>query len=246
MTKLIDVFVDWELNGFFATLYKYVYEIPFRNDIIASLLDMQYFGTHSGDKPTSPLIDKLLGDNTELSLKNKQTLVNTYWGLYGKQITKLWDTMTVNYDMLKTYVVTKTEKGTDGTTDVLQANDKTESTVSSKDESNSLGTDTNTATANVYGYNADTPTPSDTTTASNTNSEVQKSENSTTAENSNERSVTGSKTRTVDLETSTDGNIFTSQQKLIEQERKVWEYDFCEQLFKFADYVLTSPFYERS
>lgn len=85
---------------------------PFSNDVE---LNLQYYGNVSGDKPISPLVNKLLGDNETLSAANMTSLANVLIAMYGLKWNKLWDTTQLEYNPIENYSMVEGENITDNT-----------------------------------------------------------------------------------------------------------------------------------
>lgn len=100
MKSLIDAFPDW-LSG--EGIFSEMTGLPWANSISADLLDMDYFGNHSGWKKCSPLVYKLFDDNYELSDANRLKLANLVTAKFLPNWTALWATYHQNYNPLENY-----------------------------------------------------------------------------------------------------------------------------------------------
>lgn len=117
--NLNTAFPNWLTTGGIFTALSGVsgYSPPW-STVSASTLDIQYHGNHSGDKLISPLVLKLLDANNVLSFTNAAKLAAVLIGLYDKNWSHLWTTLTQTYDatknnnMTETDTVTETDTGT--------------------------------------------------------------------------------------------------------------------------------------
>lgn len=98
---LTDVYSDWLTNGVFKQLEAY--DVPWKEDVSGEILDLDYFGNHSGAKLVSPLVHKLLTENG-LSIANQAKLAALIFYKYGHAWTRAWDAlMKTDYDPLENY-----------------------------------------------------------------------------------------------------------------------------------------------
>ena len=111
MKKLINITPDWSTNGIFHFLNAL--DVPWKTDNIDGDLDIDYYGNNSGDKFISPLVEKLLGENEELTTANMQTLANIIFTKYGLKWTKLWATLSFEYNPIENYRMEEKHEGTD-------------------------------------------------------------------------------------------------------------------------------------
>lgn len=96
---LTDVYSDWLTNGVFKQLEAY--DVPWKEDVSGEVLDLDYFGNHSGAKLVSPLVHKLLTENG-LSIANQAKLAALIFYKYGHAWTRAWDAlMKTDYDPLE-------------------------------------------------------------------------------------------------------------------------------------------------
>lgn len=236
-------------GGIFNVLHnKHGNKLPWvgNSPVISAVeLDLDYFGNHSGEKETSALIDKILtkANVSVLNTNHMGKLADLIYDKYHINWDKLWETMTLEYNPLDTYSVTKTETGTDTNNEIRDLSYTNSNTVEREYEDNSDTTSSSTVDDNVYAFNSTLPSPSDSSTVSNTNTTQDTGTTNDTTEGSSTDTGTISRTRTPNLTTTTRGNIFTSQQKLIEQERSVWTYNYFNEIYKMLDEVLTAPIY---
>ena len=113
MSRIIDSFPEWFTRGIFTrhgTLFPE--ELPWANEN-GQTLDQMYFGNHSGDKETSPLLDKFIeqngGNATPEVLTEEQvtTLANILYTRYGVQWDKLYKVLSAEYNPIENYSMTE-------------------------------------------------------------------------------------------------------------------------------------------
>ena len=97
-------------NGIFADLQEL--DVPWKNDDIATELDVAYIGQRSGNKETSCLVDNFIDDG-ELSAASRATIASTIFAVYGKNWDELFKTLEYQYNPIENYDMTETHTGTD-------------------------------------------------------------------------------------------------------------------------------------
>lgn len=249
---LRDVFEDWaDGSGIFdkmATLET----MPWASDsnATADVLDFEYFGNRSGAKFCSPLVKYYIGDDGAITEAGRTKLAKIIVAKYLKPWNRLWLTNVVDYSPINNYDMTETRN-------LIAAED--ESTTTDRDETHT-GTDTLThglvnETAHGktsdevdyrYGMNnsVQREKPSDeftveeggTTTLSQTGDDVQ-TKNLTDTE---DFTVTKDNDRSETEVTHKIGNIgVTTNQKLVQEERNLWLWNFFDKVFEDIDKELT-------
>ena len=111
LKKLIDITDNWLTLGIFH--YLNVLSVPWASANINEELDTDYYGNNSGDKYISPLLEKLLGDNEKLTSQNMQTLANILNAKFGQKWSKLYATLSLEYNPIENYRMTETHEGSD-------------------------------------------------------------------------------------------------------------------------------------
>lgn len=162
--------------------------VPWGSLNISHLLDIYYYGNHSGNKIISPLIENILGDNDTLTTEQMNTVANIIYSLFNKNWNRMWYVYSAEYDPAENYNMT--ENGLDESilqhgetitrTDNLTKNDNntmtndlshtktgTETETPQITETNTPNT-TRTINNGIYGFNSNTSQPSDTGTETNT------------------------------------------------------------------------------
>ena len=251
---LRDVF-DWYEHGIFSGIADYAdqssLELPW-DDISAQILDLIYFGNHSGSKFCSPIVKLMLENDDYVTESGK--LTNTAVSLLGniiltKYLTKwaaLWGTTVAEYNPIHNYDMYE-ERDLATTADNVETTDNTLSRTGTDTLTHGLTETTDYGRTNEsmmykYGINTVTndPKPSD--------KETSEEGGDTTVTN------TGDDVRTLDLSDETDatvtednegteheeihrsGNIgVTTTQQMLQQERELWKWNFFEQVFSDVD-----------
>lgn len=160
---------DW-LNGhgiFTALASK---DVPWKSTITAQSIEDDYIGNFSGDKVVSPLVEKLLDDDNELTDTALNRLATTLYNKYGDGWQRAWDALQEeydplhNYDGVETYSETESVEGTNtGTQGVSGTN--TGTVVVANDDSESVsGTNTGTQSDSGSTHNTGTQTNAGTNT----------------------------------------------------------------------------------
>ncbi len=229
LITLNEAFSDYETNG---GLFSNIGNLPWSSIMVGTQMDILYFDTHSGQRFSSGIITRRIGDDGSLSTKDRKTIATLVYAMFRTQWNRLWSTMNPSYDPLTNYQMTEDETGSH--TDTRTPDLTRKHTGTDKDEGESTTNNQN----NLWGFNSSSAIPSDmqdgTNTANNTNTrDLTDTETGTdTTAGNNTRKLTRS------------GNIGTNTfQNLLQQERNAWMYNFFEQVFKDVDSVLTIPIY---
>lgn len=245
MSRLIDCFPEWSTNGIFIRLGSiYPGVFPWVNERGWSL-DQIYFGNHSGDKETSPLLDKFIEQNRGNAVPEVLTeqqliaIVSILYAKYESKWSKLYKVLFAEYNPIENYSMTEEE--TPDITRTETPNITRGKTTSAKSDF-TVTTNANTAT-DVYGFNSNSAVPQGDSNGNSTVKTQGDADKNVTTENETE---TGTRTeRETGKRTLTrSGNIgVTTSQRMLESEIKLWEWNFYETVFKDVDTVLTVPKY---
>lgn len=100
LKKLYDL-----TNAIFTDLQSL--DVPWKNENIAQNLDIAYIGNQSGDKWVSPLVEKFIGTNGTLSQTDRNTIASVVFTLNNKNWTKLYNTLSFQYDPIENYSMTE-------------------------------------------------------------------------------------------------------------------------------------------
>ena len=244
---LIDAFDGWASGyGIFDKIMA-VTTMPWSTDqnVTSEILDLEYFGNRSGAKFCSPLVKYFLDEGVVPSTK-REKIARIIVAKYLTPWTKLWATTTQvyspinNYDMTELRNLSATESGSE---------------ITDRDESDT-GTDTLThglvdTTAHgrtsdevTYRYGMNNVTPRTKASDEYTSTEggqtvVTKSGDDVQTKNlahTDDTTVTTSNATSEAETIHRVGNIgVTTNQKMLQEERNLWLWNYFEQIFKDLD-----------
>ena len=102
---LLDAFPDcFDGKGIFSEME----DVPWEDVVDADILDMDYFGNHSGWKKCSPLVYQLFDDEFELSDSDREKLATLVTTKFLPNWVALWNTYHFEYNPINDYDVTET------------------------------------------------------------------------------------------------------------------------------------------
>lgn len=239
MPKLIDAFPEWMSNGIFSRLGGIFPDLEWARDR-GTELDLLYFGNHSGDKETSPLIDKITERNGGVVSPEMVTVLsNVIYTKYGVTWGKLYKVLSEQYNPIENYSMVEEETPNITRTETPNIN-KSVTTKEQRDVTVSTDADTNNK---VYGFNSTSAVPqSESTNGSTVTTKSDADKNIVTETETETGTRTEKETGTRTLTRSGNIGVTTSQQ-MLESEIKLWEWSFYETVFKDVDKVLTTPIY---
>ena len=229
MTTLNDVFPEWLTKGIFS--YLNALEVPWKNDITGSQLDIIYHGNRSGKKLIGSLLDNYLVDGT-ISDENKVAIAQAIFSVYIKNWNALYKTLSLEYNPIENYSMTETENIKDSHSGSTK-NDITDTTTNIE---NTIVNDTN--NNQLWGFNSTDSVNSDKQIGDTTRN-VDGSVNVT-------RKDTGTETKDINTDRTLkrSGNIgVTTSQQMIESERQLWFWNFFEYVFMDIDKILLLKIY---
>lgn len=245
---LREVFDGWEEgHGIFYYLSQLT-DMPWKDAefVNETVLDIEYFGNHSGGKFCAPLIKHLLGDDEVLSAQARVIIAKIIITKYLNNWNKLWATNIVSYNPIHNYDMVET-KHTEATADNVETVDGTLGRTGTLTDA--YGKTSTTAhgrgerdTTYRYGMN-------NTTALSKASDDVVMQESGSTVEtNGGSDSQTRQLTDKNDVETIQDnestedyelhraGNIgVTTSQRMLQDEREVWAWNYFAQIFNDLD-----------
>ena len=254
--RLYNIFTDPFISGIFEALGDITPSVPWADDIDATTLDVEYFGNISGEKKVSPLVKKMLSNNTTQALTTEQitVLANIIYRLNIENWTKLYNTLDLEYNPISNYDMTETETAS-GTTGNSHTNTGTVTTShtgtqTDSDSSQVTGTGTGSVERGIFGFNSSTTSVGDTEDSTTNSTSTTATGSSTRTDNltdqqtnnlSESDSGTHSNTRTL----TRSGNIgVTTSQQMIQSERDLWLWNFIYNVvFPSVDKVLTISTY---
>lgn len=228
MKKLTDVFPEGLTgNGIFLALAAY--DVPWKEEVSSIALDLEYYGNISGDKPISPLVNKLLVMGV-LSQDSVNRIAESLYLMHSRRWSKMWDTYLLEYDPIQNYSMTERMSDDETVRDYGRIHSKTGTESDDRDR-------TDNTTDAIYGFNSANPSNSNKSDADITDDNVH-TYNVTDSD-------TGSDTETRNYELTREGNIgVTTSQQMIESERKLWRWSFFyDVVFPDVDRFLTIPVY---
>lgn len=118
--KLKDLFTL--TNSIFTDLQSL--DVPWKENNIETELDIAYMGNQSGQKYISPLLEQFVEDG-EISSANRATIASVLMALYGENWTKLYATLSFEYNPIENYSMVETHTGTDTNTQTPRNWEKT-------------------------------------------------------------------------------------------------------------------------
>lgn len=217
--RLIDVWDGWLTGGGVFSVLEDLegVSIPWADDGLAPFLDAEYYGNISGDKPISPLLEKMVEGDVMTDLE-KSFVAATIVSLCNTNWSKEWATLAAQYNPIENYSMTE-EMTDDQTVSEYGKIHTREDNL--KDASKTA----------VYGFNS--------SEASDTGSGETTRTGSVTDRDSGEDTHTRNYTLT------RSGNIgVTTSQQMLQSERDLWKWNFFRDVvFPDLDKVLTLQIY---
>ena len=254
---LRDVFDGWELGtGLFSFLAAQG-TMPWANaeNVDNSVLDIAYFGNHSGGKFCAPLVKLLINDEGVIPSAARVTIAKIIISKYLNNWNHLWETNVAvyspihNYDMYEERDLATTDDNVETTDGELSrtgteglTHGMVESTQHGRTEDNvnyKYGLNTTVYQQNRSDENVSTEGGTTTTTDSGTDTTTHNLVDST------DQTVTEDNEGTEHEETHRYGNIgVTTTQKLIQEERNLWLWNFFDEVFNDLDKELALAFHD--
>ena len=254
---LRDVFDGWELGtGLFSFLAAQG-TMPWANaeNVDNSVLDIAYFGNHSGGKFCAPLVKLLINDDGIVPQAARVTIAKILISKYLNNWNHLWETNVAvyspihNYDMYEERDLATTDDNVETTDGELSrtgteglTHGMVESTQHGRTEDNvnyKYGLNTTVYQQNRSDENVSTEGGTTTTTDSGTDTTTRNLVDST------DQTVTEDNEGTEHEETHRYGNIgVTTTQKLIQEERNLWLWNFFDEVFNDLDKELALAFHD--
>lgn len=246
---LREAFPNWATG---KGIFDLIVDPPWGTSPPANVLNISYFGNHSGAKFCSPLVQYLLSDST-LSDQSRQTLVSVIEAKYKVNWTKLWATMVAEYSPITNYDMTE-----DVTRDLNTTDDETNtktlgSTVERTNTRNLVDSTEHGKTTSeidsVQGFNSTEFKPADKSEIDEGGTTSEKhtgTDNVSTTQNDSEQGGKNAKgTEKETITTHRVGNIgVTTNQQLIREERELWVWNYFESVFRDIDKELTLFVYD--
>lgn len=254
---LRDVFDGWELGtGLFSFLAAQG-TMPWANaeNVDNSVLDIAYFGNHSGGKFCAPLVKLLINDEGVIPTAARVTIAKILISKYLNNWNHLWETNVAVYSPIHNYDMHE-ERDLATTADNVETTDgelsrtgteglthgMVESTQHGRTEDNvnyKYGLNTTVYQQNRSDENVSTEGGTTTTTDSGTDTTTRNLVDST------DQKVTEDNEGTEHEETHRYGNIgVTTTQKLLQEERNLWLWNFFDEVFNDLDKELALAFHD--
>ena len=265
MSKIVlnDVFSQW-LNdkGIIKTLTDN-YDVPWKNVVDGSILDLEYHGNRSGGKIIAPLVEKLITKDG-ISDENAIKLCGLIYSRNKTNWQKLWDTLSFEYNPLENYNMQETENTDTANTGTIKntGTSDTANTGTIGNVGNASTTNTGTVSVdndtsgqnNLYGFNSTNPvgdsTNNGTSNTTTTNDLTENVNTSNTQTNNTKEKTDSDYTQTNNLNVNEDrtltrkGNIgVTTSQQMITQERILWDWKFFDRVFSDIDMIVVTQVY---
>ena len=254
---LRDVFSGWESGtGLFSFLAAQT-TMPWANaeNVDNSVLDIAYFGNHSGGKFCAPLVKLLIDEDGVIPSAARVTIAKILISKYLSNWKHLWETNVAvyspihNYDMYEERDLATTDDNVETTDGELSrtgteglTHGMVESTQHGRTEDNvnyKYGLNTTEYQQNRSDENVSTEGGTTTTTDSGTDTTTRNLVDST------DQTVTEDNEGTEHEETHRYGNIgVTTTQKLLQEERNLWLWNFFDEVFNDLDKELALAFHD--
>ena len=254
---LRDVFDGWELGtGLFSFLAAQG-TMPWASaeNVDNSVLDIAYFGNHSGGKFCAPLVKLLINDEGVIPSTARVAIAKIIISKYLNNWNHLWETNVAvyspihNYDMYEERDLATTDDNVETTDGELSrtgteglTHGMVESTQHGRTEDNvnyKYGLNTTVYQQNRSDENVSTEGGTTVTTDSGTDTTTRNLVDST------DQTVTEDNEGTEHEETHRYGNIgVTTTQKLLQEERNLWLWNFFDEVFNDLDKELALAFHD--
>lgn len=254
---LRDVFSGWESGtGLFSFLASQI-TLPWANEenVDNSVLDIAYFGNHSGGKFCAPLVKLLIDDDGVVPAAARTIIAKIIISKYYINWNRLWETNVAvyspihNYDMHEERDLATTDDNVETTDGELSrtgteglTHGMVESTQHGRTEDNvnyKYGLNTTVYQQNRSDENVSTEGGTTVTTDSGTDTTTRNLVDST------DQTVTEDNEGTEHEETHRYGNIgVTTTQKLLQEERNLWLWNFFDEVFNDLDKELALAFHD--
>ena len=250
---LKEAFPLWYMgDGIFDKIYEQM-EVPWDSSLVDSnTLDLEYFGNYSGSRLCAPLVKFLLNDEEALTDTGREILAKIIAAKYAIPWSHLWDTYEIEYNPIHNYNMTETKELYDEeeeheSTDNTIHHTGSDSLAHGKRETTTNGLNSHKLNSK-FGFNTDdaNPKPADVVNYNeagnasvvNSGTDITTKNLTDTTDQDKARDLTRQSNETLHRL----GNIgVTTTQRMIEDERSVWEWNFFNKIFRDINKVLTLP-----
>lgn len=234
---------------------------PWTGYVTPQTLDIEYILNHSGGKFCSPLIKELLSRGDTYAVDGVLTgtslalIAKVIVGKYKQNWQRLWDVNVASYNPINNYDMVETRKTRGASSEAKvsktdRMDEETETNEYGKTETVEHGR-TSDSMSYRYGINTDTsdPKPSEKDTMEEGGATITRDGGSDTAvrELANGSDSTSNSVGATEEEEELhrSGNIgVTTTQKMIEEERRLWIWNYFDQVFSDLDQVLVLSFHD--
>lgn len=230
---LRDAFAGWAQG---VGIFEFFNEAPWLNDVTPLTLNLEYFGNHSGAKFCSPIVKYYLEDDSLSNAERKQ-LADIIWAKYKTPWERLWLTNSVEYNPVYNYDITEDIQRDLETEESGEAKSTNQREMTNSEELNV----TDVMKGSRYGFNSSSASPMDNSVEekSATDDETGAQTDTGTSETSN----TGAEAETTKTHRYGNAGVTTSQ-KMVNEERQLWLWNYFEAIFKDIDEVLALDIYD--
>lgn len=264
-TNLISHFSDWMTNGIFHYINEWAPWVPDEGDnpYDPMLLDMEYFGNHSGDKAVSPLVKRMtiFKDDVILSDEEISQLSEIIRVKYSLNWERLWKALQEEYKALENYsmieertpdLVDKTKTNVDSKSTTKSNTDYTVTTKGKNKEKTEYDNENKIKGFGSADYAGISKTEGESTQSGLVADNEQEARTQGTANNNynevvNEADATKNWTEITRKGKDTltrSGNIgVTTSQQMLESEFELRRKHFFDRVMEDIDMVLTCPYW---
>lgn len=255
---LREVFSGWETgNGIFDVLLELAPEIPWANDefVDNTVLDVAYFGNHSGGKFCAPLVKTYLSDEDEVTQVGREVIAKILLAKYLPGWKHLWETNVVAYSPIHNYDMTENRSRKKANSEAESINENQSHTGTDTLQHGLIETTQHgmTRTEDMYKFGLNTnpqdPKQSDRNVSTDggqtvvTDSGSDVNTKNLADSRVNDRNMAGAEEELEEIHRA--GNIgVTTTQQMIQQERELWIWNFFDQVFKDLDNELALDFHD--
>lgn len=248
---LRDAFADWETGAFFPLMEEWA---PWNvEDAPSIVLSTMYFANRSGGKFCSPLVKVLINEEGLVDSTKYQLIANILKAKYLIPWTRLWQTNVVAYDPVTNYDMSEdvsrttsdigrevTDRDLVSSVNSTRTPNMTETTVYGK------GT---TAVDSAQGFNSSEFNPADKTETTDSGADTKintgNEATATSQTDSDDATKTHDNLEVEGVHTHRVGNIgVTTNQKLVQEERNLWLWNYFNSVFRDIDNELSLAFYD--
>lgn len=113
LITLNEAYSGYETKG---GIFSNIGNLPWSSVMVGAQMDALYFDTHSGERFSSRIITKRVGDDGSLSTVDRKTISTLVYARFRTQWSRLWNTMNPTYDPLTNYKMEETIEGTESST----------------------------------------------------------------------------------------------------------------------------------